>query len=75
MKMLEVTQIRIEHFTNQYLLDIGTRLPYIKYYQQYIDCNFLLVAYRGYSYSTGSPSERGLQLDSQVRFSLQCFNA
>lgn len=31
---------------------------------QKIHCNFLLVAYRGYSLSEGEPSEIGIKLDS-----------
>ncbi|KAG6894786.1 hypothetical protein C0992_004708 [Termitomyces sp. T32_za158] len=29
-------------------------------------CNVLLVSYRGYAFSTGKPSERGLQIDAQT---------
>ncbi|KAG5719431.1 Protein bem46 [Termitomyces sp. T112] len=29
-------------------------------------CNVLLVSYRGYAFSTGTPSERGLQIDAQT---------
>jgi len=43
--------------------NIGTRLSYIKYYTKIFDTNVLLVAYRGYSYSEGSPTEEGLKLD------------
>mmetsp|Transcript_22926 Transcript_22926/g.26609 ORF Transcript_22926/g.26609 Transcript_22926/m.26609 type:complete len:299 (-) Transcript_22926:53-949(-) len=46
--------------------NIGTRLPFVKMYQRYVKCNVALVAYRGYSYSTGSPSEQGLQLDAEA---------
>jgi len=46
--------------------NIGTRLPFIKMYQKFIRCNVLLVAYRGYSYSTGVPTEEGLQRDSEA---------
>jgi len=43
--------------------NIGTRLPFIKYYIRLHECNVLIVAYRGYSYSEGIPTELGLKLD------------
>jgi fermentation-respiration switch protein FrsA (DUF1100 family) len=44
--------------------NIGTRLQYIKYYTQLHPTNVILVAYRGYSYSTGIPTEAGLKIDA-----------
>lgn len=44
--------------------NIGTRLSYIKYYTNLHPTNVLLIAYRGYSYSTGIPTEEGLKNDS-----------
>ena len=40
--------------------NIGTRLPFIKTYMERIQCNFLIVAYRGFSDSEGVPSEEGI---------------
>lgn len=31
-----------------------------------LDYNVIVVAYRGYSYSEGSPTERGLQMDAEA---------
>ncbi|KAG6917719.1 hypothetical protein DXG01_001370 [Tephrocybe rancida] len=31
-----------------------------------LKCNVLLMSYRGYSYSTGKPSEKGLKIDAQT---------
>ncbi|EGR34719.1 phospholipase carboxylesterase domain protein [Ichthyophthirius multifiliis] len=44
--------------------NIGTRIHYLKKYQQLANVNIVLIAYRGYSNSDGSPSEQGLQNDS-----------
>jgi len=38
----------------------------MKYFQKYCHVNILLVAYRGFSYSEGVPTEPGLQRDAQV---------
>ena len=46
--------------------DIGTRIPFMKYFQKYSNVNILLVAYRGFSYSEGTPTEQGLQQDAIV---------
>jgi len=64
MKMLEVKNIMI-YFTKIFQ-DIGTRIPFLKYMQKYCNVNILLVAYRGYSYSEGVPTESGLQRDAHV---------
>ena len=40
--------------------NIGTRLYYFYYYMQYLKCNILIVAYRGYSDSDGTPNEVGI---------------
>lgn len=37
--------------------DIGTRIFYMEYYYKHVGVNVILVAYRGYSDSTGEPSE------------------
>ncbi|KAM3138266.1 bem46 protein [Paramecium bursaria] len=46
--------------------NIGTRLQYLALYQKMVHVNLLIVAYRGYSDSTGQPSEQGLQFDSEA---------
>jgi hypothetical protein len=47
-------------------LDIGTRIPFIKTIHERANANVLLLAYRGYSDSQGTPSEAGLQHDAIV---------
>lgn len=47
-------------------LDIGTRIFYMEYYFKIVQVNILLVAYRGYSDSTGVANEAGLQLDGEA---------
>jgi hypothetical protein len=49
-----------------YCLDIGTRLEYLEIYYRIVKVNILIIAYRGFSESTGVPSEKGLQTDSLV---------
>jgi len=44
--------------------NIGYRLPFLKLLNNIVGANTLIVGYRGYSYSEGSPSEKGIQLDS-----------
>lgn len=53
--------------------NLGVRLPYIEELYKKVGCNILMVAYRGYSYSEGSPSESGLKQDGHaiVQFALQ----
>jgi len=46
--------------------NIGTRIPFLKYMQKYCNVNILLVAYRGFSYSEGVPTESGLQKDAHA---------
>ncbi|CAD8085167.1 unnamed protein product [Paramecium sonneborni] len=45
--------------------NIGTRLQFLEQYFTHVKCNILIVAYRGYSDSTGKPSEQGLKLDGE----------
>lgn len=42
------------------------RLPYIKPFVRSTGCSLMILSYRGYGESGGSPSERGLQMDAQV---------
>lgn len=44
--------------------DIGTRMQYLEDLYKQAAVNVLVVAYRGYSYSEGVPSEKGLKSDS-----------
>ena len=46
--------------------NIGTRLPNIEVMVKVMKCNVLIVAYRGYSNSEGTPSEEGLKLDAEA---------
>lgn len=46
--------------------DISHRLPNIADLLRLVKCNILIVEYRGYGRSTGSPSEIGLQIDAQT---------
>lgn len=39
----------------------------MRFLQAYCNVNVLLVAYRGYSYSEGIPTEQGLQIDALVK--------
>ncbi|KAJ7438316.1 Alpha/Beta hydrolase protein [Mycena galericulata] len=44
----------------------GHRIPLAKVFYLRMRCNVLMVSYRGYGLSEGSPSEKGLQIDSQT---------
>ncbi len=46
--------------------NMAFRLPYIKPFVRQADCSLMILGYRGYGESEGSPSERGIQLDAQV---------
>lgn len=46
--------------------DIGFRIPAAKTLYHTTGCNVLMVDYRGYGNSDGTPSERGLQRDAQA---------
>ena len=46
--------------------NIGHRLPLARKLQESIDCNVLMLSYRGYGRSSGTPSEKGIKLDAQV---------
>ncbi|GFS87416.1 hypothetical protein NPIL_441731 [Nephila pilipes] len=47
-------------------LSISSRLPNAQGLYKYCKCNILLLEYRGYGHSDGSPSEEGLYLDAQA---------
>ncbi|KAK9687389.1 bem46 protein, variant, partial [Basidiobolus ranarum] len=46
--------------------NMGHRLPIAKRFHQRFRCNILMLSYRGYGFSTGSPSESGLRIDAQT---------
>jgi len=45
------------------ILDIGLRLEYFMKYIKNVNTNILVIAYRGYSDSEGTPTEEGLKSD------------
>ena len=47
-------------------IDIGTRLNFIQHLLKNLNVNFLIIAYRGYSYSEGEPNEPGIKLDGHA---------
>ena len=46
--------------------NIGLRLSYYTHLYRDASCDIVTVAYRGYSSSSGHPSEAGLKLDAQA---------
>ena len=46
--------------------NIGTRVPNIEILVKRLNTNVLIIAYRGYSRSEGTPSEEGLALDAEA---------
>ena len=44
--------------------NIGHRVPFLAAINKYCGTNIFIVGYRGYSYSEGTPNEKGLQIDS-----------
>ena len=46
--------------------NIGHRLPIAKVLSETIGCNVLMLEYRGYGLSTGSPDENGINIDAQT---------
>lgn len=46
--------------------NIGHRLPIAKILEEALGCHVLMVEYRGYGLSTGTPNEKGLQIDAQT---------
>ena len=46
--------------------NIGHRAPIARVLEQAIGCTVLMLEYRGYGLSTGTPDERGLQIDAQA---------
>lgn len=46
--------------------NIGHRVPIAKVLEENSGCNVLMLEYRGYGMSTGTPSEKGLMIDAQT---------
>lgn len=46
--------------------NVGHRLPIAKVLAHDLSCTTMMVEYRGYGLSTGSPSEKGLAIDAQT---------
>jgi hypothetical protein len=46
--------------------NIGHRVPIGKALQETLRCNVILLEYRGYGLSTGTPDEVGLKIDAQT---------
>lgn len=46
--------------------NIGHRIPIGQVFSDQMGANFLFVSYRGYGLSTGTPSEKGLNIDAQT---------
>lgn len=46
--------------------NIGYRIPIGKILESDIGCNVLMLQYRGYGFSTGTPNEKGLMIDAQT---------
>ncbi|KAF8586783.1 alpha/beta-hydrolase [Ramaria rubella] len=44
----------------------GHRLPLARVFYVQMRCNVLMLSYRGYGYSQGSPSEKGIRIDAQT---------
>lgn len=48
--------------------NIGHRVPIARMFVQRMGCSVLMLEYRGYGLSTGSPDENGLMVDAQTGF-------
>ncbi|KAL0631556.1 bem46 protein, variant [Maublancomyces gigas] len=46
--------------------NIGHRLPIARVFSEQMGCNIFILSYRGYGFSTGRPSEKGLLIDAQT---------
>ncbi|EMD36154.1 hypothetical protein CERSUDRAFT_115126 [Gelatoporia subvermispora B] len=46
--------------------NMGHRIPLAKVFYTKMRCNVLMVSYRGYGHSEGSPSEKGIRIDAQT---------
>ena len=59
------TNINKKKYIYNYL-DIGLRMPFLRYIIDNLNMNCLLVGYRGYGKSEGIPSELGLKIDGEA---------
>jgi fermentation-respiration switch protein FrsA (DUF1100 family) len=48
--------------------NIGHRIPIARRFVNLVECSVLMLEYRGYGLSTGSPDEKGLMIDAQTGF-------
>ncbi|QSZ30309.1 hypothetical protein DSL72_004831 [Monilinia vaccinii-corymbosi] len=48
--------------------NIGHRIPIARRFINIVGCSVLMLEYRGYGSSTGSPDEKGLMIDAQTGF-------
>jgi len=46
--------------------NIGHRLPIARILEENVGCNVLMLQYRGYGLSSGTPNEEGLMVDAQT---------
>jgi abhydrolase domain-containing protein 13 len=46
--------------------NIGHRIPIAKVLSETLGCSVLMLEYRGYGLSTGTPDEKGLKIDAQT---------
>ena len=46
--------------------NIGHRVPIARVLEENVGCNVLMLEYRGYGLSTGTPNEEGLMIDAQA---------
>ena len=46
--------------------NIGHRVPIAKVLEENVGCNVLMLEYRGYGMSTGTPNEEGIMIDAQT---------
>ncbi|PWY96875.1 alpha/beta-hydrolase [Testicularia cyperi] len=46
--------------------NMGHRLPIAAVFFKRFGCNVVMLSYRGYGFSSGSPSERGIKIDTQT---------
>ena len=46
--------------------NIGHRVPIARVLEHHLSCNVLMLEYRGYGLSTGTPDEKGIMIDAQT---------
>lgn len=46
--------------------NIGHRVPIARVLEENIGCNVLMLEYRGYGLSSGTPNEEGIMIDAQT---------